>query len=206
MANGKSFLKQKTLKTTSPHKQRQNQKSLNMNQNNSESPTPSREETALLAGGCFWGMQDLIRKQQGVITTTVGYTGGTLENPTYNHVKTGSTGHTEAIEIKFDPELISYRDLLAYFFQIHDPTTHNRQGNDIGTQYRSAIFYTNDIQRDIAEALIKELNQSGIWPNPITTEVVKATPFWPAEQEHQDYLERFPTGYTCHFERPDWKL
>ena len=166
----------------------------------------TKKATALLAGGCFWGMQDLIRKQPGVTTTTVGYTGGTLENPTYENVKTGRTGHAEAIEIQFDPETISYRQLLTYFFKIHDPTTPNRQGNDVGSQYRSAIFYKSEAQAQTAKALINDMQQSGTWPGPIVTEIIPAGPFWPAETEHQDYLERNPYGYTCHFERPDWNI
>jgi peptide-methionine (S)-S-oxide reductase len=159
-------------------------------------------ETAILAGGCFWGMQDLIRKRAGVISTRVGYTGGETPNATYrNH-----GNHAEAIEINFDPEQLSYRDLLEFFFQIHDPTTKNRQGNDIGASYRSAIFYTTDEQRTIAEETIADVDASGLWPGKAVTEVVSAGPFWEAEPEHQDYLERYPTGYTCHFVRPNWKL
>jgi peptide-methionine (S)-S-oxide reductase len=159
-------------------------------------------ETAILAGGCFWGMQDLIRKLPGVISTRVGYTGGETPNATYrNH---GS--HAEAIEITFDPEQLSYRDLLELFFQIHDPTTKNRQGNDIGASYRSAIFYTSDEQRSIAEATIADVNASGLWPGNVVTEVTPAGHFWEAELEHQDYLERYPGGYTCHFVRPEWRL
>jgi peptide-methionine (S)-S-oxide reductase len=159
-------------------------------------------ETAILAGGCFWGVQDLIRKQPGVISTRVGYTGGENANATYrNH-----PGHAEALEINFDPERISFRDLLEFFFQIHDPTTKNRQGNDIGTSYRSAIFYTSDGQRTVADDTIADVNSSGIWPGKVVTEVTPAGPFWEAEPEHQDYLERIPNGYTCHFIRPNWKL
>jgi len=159
-------------------------------------------ETAILAGGCFWGMQDLIRKRPGVPSTTVGYTGGENANATYrNH-----PGHAEAIEIVFDPERLSYRDLLEFFFQIHDPTTKNRQGNDVGTSYRSAIFYTTDEQREIAEVTIDDVDASGLWPGKVVTEVSAAGPFWEAEPEHQDYLERYPNGYTCHFVRPGWKL
>lgn len=166
----------------------------------------SETQTALLAGGCFWGMQDLIRKQPGITATRVGYTGGSMENPKYDDVKTGETNHTEAIEIKFDPNITSYEDILAYFFQIHDPTTRDRQGNDRGTQYRSAIFYLDENQKNIAAETIKQLEQSGIWPGPIVTEVAPAGPFWPAEDVHQDYLLRNPYGYTCHFPRPEWKL
>ena len=159
-------------------------------------------ETAILAGGCFWGVQDLIRKQPGVISTRVGYTGGENANATYRH----HPGHAEAIEITFDPEQISFRDLLEFFFQIHDPSTRNRQGNDIGTSYRSAIFYTSDEQRAVAEDTIADVDASGIWPGKVVTEVTPAGPFWEAEPEHQDYLERYPHGYTCHFIRPNWKL
>ena len=157
---------------------------------------------AILAGGCFWGMQDLIRRQPGVIATRVGYTGGDVANATYrNH---GS--HAEAIEIVFDPERTSFRSLLAFFFQIHDPTTRNRQGNDIGSSYRSAIFYTDDEQKRAAEQVIAEVDASGRWPGKVVTEVAPAGPFWVAEPEHQDYLERFPAGYTCHYVRPNWVL
>ncbi len=158
--------------------------------------------TAILAGGCFWGVQDLIRKQPGVVSTRVGYTGGDIPNATYrNH-----GNHAEAIEITFDPEQLSYRDLLEFFFQIHDPTTMNRQGNDVGASYRSAIFYTTDEQRAIAEDTIADVDASGIWPGKVVTEVTAAGPFWEAEPEHQDYLEKYPDGYTCHFIRPNWKL
>jgi peptide-methionine (S)-S-oxide reductase len=164
--------------------------------------TMTSSETAVLAGGCFWGMQDLIRKRPGVLSTRVGYTGGEVPNATYrNH-----GNHAEAIEITFDPALTSYRDLLEFFFQIHDPTTMNRQGNDIGASYRSAIFYTSDEQRAIAEDTIADVEASGLWPGKVVTEVTPAGPFWEAEPEHQDYLERYPAGYTCHFPRPDWKL
>ena len=159
-------------------------------------------EKAILAGGCFWGMQDLIRKLPGVVSTRVGYTGGEVENATYrNH-----EGHAEAIEITFDPAQISYRDILEFFFQIHDPTTLNRQGNDIGTSYRSAIFYTDDEQRRVAEETIADVEASGRWPGKVITEVTPAGAFWEAEPEHQDYLEQYPNGYTCHFVRPDWVL
>lgn len=160
------------------------------------------EERAVLAGGCFWGVQDLVRKQRGVIATRVGYTGGEVPNATYrNH-----GNHAEAIEITFDPARISYRALLEFFFQIHDPTTLNRQGNDRGASYRSAIFYTSDEQRRVAEDTIADVESSGLWPGKVVTEVVPARAFWEAEPEHQDYLERFPNGYTCHFVRPGWKL
>jgi peptide-methionine (S)-S-oxide reductase len=159
-------------------------------------------ERAVLAGGCFWGMQDLIRKQQGVISTRVGYTGGRVKNATYrNH-----DGHAEAIEIIFDPAKTSFRTMLEFFFQIHDPTTLNRQGNDLGTSYRSAIFYTSDAQKRTAEDTIADVEASGLWPGRVVTEVAPAGEFWEAEPEHQDYLERYPDGYTCHFIRPNWKL
>jgi peptide-methionine (S)-S-oxide reductase len=159
-------------------------------------------ETAILAGGCFWGMQDLIRRQPGVISTRVGYTGGEVPDATYrNH---GS--HAEAIEIVFDPKKVSYRRLLEFFFQIHDPTTLNRQGNDKGASYRSAIFYASDEQRRIATETIADVEASGLWPGKVVTEVTPAGPFWAAEPEHQDYLEHYPNGYTCHFIRPGWRL
>ncbi len=159
-------------------------------------------ERAILAGGCFWGMQDLFRRQPGVMSTRVGYTGGRVPNATYrNH-----EGHAEAIEIIFDQAKISYRELLEFLFQIHDPTTLNRQGNDVGTSYRSAIFYTSDEQRKVAEGTIADVEASRLWPGKVVTEVAPAGEFWEAEAEHQDYLERFPGGYTCHFVRPDWKL
>jgi peptide-methionine (S)-S-oxide reductase len=159
-------------------------------------------ERAVLAGGCFWGMQDLIRDYDGVIKTRVGYSGGDVPNATYRNHGT----HAEAIEIVFDPAKLSYRQLLEFFFQIHDPTTKNRQGNDMGPSYRSAIFYTSDAQKRIAEEMIAEVNASGLWPGKVVTEVAPAGPFWEAEPEHQDYLERFPNGYTCHWVRPNWKL
>ena len=159
-------------------------------------------EVAILAGGCFWGMQDLIRKRPGVISTRVGYTGGDVANATYrNH---GS--HAEAIEITFDPQQESFRSLLEFFFQIHDPSTKNRQGNDVGLSYRSAIFYTSDEQRTIAADTIADVDASGLWPGHAVTEVAPAGAFWEAEPEHQDYLEHYPNGYTCHFIRPKWKL
>jgi peptide-methionine (S)-S-oxide reductase len=159
-------------------------------------------ERAVLAGGCFWGMQDLIRRQPGVISTRVGYTGGAVKNATYrNH-----EGHAEAIEIVFDPAKTSFGTMLEFFFQIHDPTTLNRQGNDLGTSYRSAIFYTSDEQKRTAEDAIADVEASGLWPGKVVTEVAPAGEFWQAEPEHQDYLERYPDGYTCHFIRPDWKL
>ena len=163
-------------------------------------------ETAYLAGGCFWGMQDLIRRLPGVVSTQVGYTGGELPNATYQHVRTGSTGHTEAIEVVFDPAAVSYRDILELFFQIHDPSTADRQGNDRGTQYRTAIFWSDEAQRETAVDTIADVEASGLWPGKVVTQVTQAGAFWPAEPEHQDYLERNPGGYTCHFVRPDWKL
>jgi peptide-methionine (S)-S-oxide reductase len=159
-------------------------------------------ERAVLAGGCFWGMQDLIRNQPGVISTRVGYTGGDVPNATYRNHGT----HAEALEIVFDPSRISYRTLLEFFFQIHDPTTLNRQGNDRGTSYRSAIFYTTDEQKRVAEETIQDVDASGLWPNKVVTTIDPAGPFWEAEPEHQDYLVRYPNGYTCHFVRPNWKL
>ena len=159
-------------------------------------------EKAILAGGCFWGMQDLVRRQAGVLSTRVGYTGGDVPNATYrNHGR-----HAEAIEIVFDPEQTSYRDLLEFFFQIHDPTTLNRQGNDIGMSYRSAIFYLDEEQRRIAEETAADVDAAGVWPGRVVTEVTPAGPFWEAEPEHQDYLERYPHGYTCHYVRPNWVL
>jgi peptide-methionine (S)-S-oxide reductase len=160
------------------------------------------QERAVLAGGCFWGMQDLVRRQPGVISTRVGYSGGEVPNATYrNH-----GNHAEAIEIIFDPEVTSYRAVLEFFFQIHDPTTKNRQGNDMGASYRSAIYYTSDDQRAVAEDTIADVNASGLWPGKVVTEVEPVGDFWEAEREHQDYLERIPNGYTCHFVRPNWKL
>ncbi|HEY3520536.1 MAG TPA: peptide-methionine (S)-S-oxide reductase MsrA [Rhodanobacteraceae bacterium] len=159
-------------------------------------------ERAILAGGCFWGMQDLIRRQPGVISTRVGYSGGDVPNATYRNHGT----HAESIEIVFDPAKIGYRRLLEFFFQIHDPTTANRQGNDTGTSYRSAIFYLNDEQKRIAEDIIADVEASGLWPGKVVTEVSAAGDFWEAEPEHQDYLERYPEGYTCHYIRPEWVL
>lgn len=163
-------------------------------------------ETAVFAGGCFWGMEDLIRQIPGVQRTRVGYTGGHTANPTYRSVCTKTTGHAEAVEIVFDPNVVSYRRLLEFFFQIHDPTTVDRQGNDIGDSYRSEIFYTNDAQKQMAERTIDDVNASGIWPGPVVTKVTPAPTFWEAEPEHQDYLVRHPNGYTCHFPRADWVL
>ncbi|VIO71509.1 Peptide methionine sulfoxide reductase MsrA [Bradyrhizobium ivorense] len=159
-------------------------------------------ERVILAGGCFWGMQQLVRRLPGVVSTRVGYSGGDVRNATYrNH-----GAHAEAIEITFDPSTTSFRDLLEFFFQIHDPTTPNRQGNDRGTSYRSAIFYTNEEQRRVAEDTIADVEASGLWPGKVVTELSPAGDFWEAEPEHQDYLERYPNGYTCHFVRPEWKL
>ncbi len=159
-------------------------------------------ETAILAGGCFWGMQDLIRRMPGMLSTRVGYSGGDVPNATYRNHGT----HAEAIELVFDPSRLSYREILEFFFQIHDPSTKNRQGNDTGTSYRSAIYYTNDAQKKVAEETILDVNASGLWPGKVATELAPAGDFWEAEREHQDYLERIPNGYTCHFVRPDWKL
>ena len=159
-------------------------------------------ERAVLAGGCFWGVQDLLRKKPGVISTRVGYSGGDVPNATYRNHGT----HAEAVEIVFDPSKISYRDLLEFFFQIHDPSTKNRQGNDVGLSYRSAIYYTTDEQKRVAEDTIADVDASGIWPGKVTTTVEPVGPFWEAEPEHQDYLERIPDGYTCHWVRPNWKL
>src|SRR5579859_4264729 len=154
-------------------------------------------ETATLAGGCFWGMEDILRKIPGVVSTTVGYTGGTLANPKYPQVKTGTTGHAEAIEIVFDPGKLGYEEILRVFFKMHDPTTQNRQGNDLGSQYRSAIFFHSPAQREAADRVKSEVEQSGKWKRPIVTEIVAAGPFYPAEEYHQDYLEKNPGGYTC---------
>ena len=160
------------------------------------------KKIAVLAGGCFWGMQDLIRKQRGVVSTRVGYTGGQNAHPTYrNH-----PGHAEAIEITYDPDKTDYRMLLEFFFQIHDPTTKNRQGNDSGSSYRSAIFYVDALQKETASDTIAEVDASGRWPGEVVTELSPAGDFWEAEPEHQDYLEHYPSGYTCHFVRPEWEL
>ncbi len=161
-----------------------------------------KHETAILAGGCFWGMQDLIRRLPGVVRTRVGYTGGDVANATYRNHGT----HAEGIEVVIDPATISYRDLLEFFFQIHDPSTPNRQGNDRGLSYRSGIYYLSEDQRAEAENTIANVNDSGLWPGKVVTEVKPAGPFWEAEPEHQDYLQRIPNGYTCHFVRPNWKL
>lgn len=159
-------------------------------------------ERAVLAGGCFWGMEDLIRKMDGVLATRVGYTGGDVPNATYENHGT----HAEAIEITFDPAKTSYRKLLEFFFQIHDPTTPNRQGNDLGMSYRSAIYYVDETQKDMAEDTIKDVEASGLWPGKVVTEVAPVGDFWQAEDYHQDYLVKNPNGYTCHFARPDWVL
>ncbi len=159
-------------------------------------------ERAVLAGGCFWGMQDLIRKRTGVVSTRVGYTGGDVPNATYRNHGT----HAEGIEIIFDPKKVSYRDLLELFFQIHDPSTVNRQGNDMGLSYRSAIYYLDEQQKKTAEQTIADVNASGLWPGKVVTELEPVGDFWEAEPEHQDYLERYPHGYTCHFPRADWVL
>jgi peptide-methionine (S)-S-oxide reductase len=161
-----------------------------------------KHETAILAGGCFWGMQDLIRKLPGVVKTRVGYSGGDVAHATYRNHGT----HAEAIEVVFDPGRLSYRELLEFFFQIHDPTTLNRQGNDRGLSYRSGIYWLTEAQRDEALNTIADVNASGLWPGKVVTEVKQAGDFWEAEPEHQDYLERIPNGYTCHFARPGWKL
>jgi len=159
-------------------------------------------ERAVLGGGCFWGAQELLRKRRGVISTRVGYSGGETPNATYrNH-----GDHAEAVEVLFDPELISFRELLEFFFQVHDPSTKNRQGNDLGRSYRSAILYTSDEQKRVALETIADVDASGLWPGRVVTEVAAAGPFWPAEEEHQDYLQKYPNGYTCHFVRPGWVL
>lgn len=160
------------------------------------------QERAVLAGGCFWGMQDLIRRLPGVLATRVGYTGGDVENATYRDHGT----HAEGIEIVFDPAQTSYRKLLEFFFQIHDPSTENRQGNDRGLSYRSAIYYVDAAQKQVAEETIADVDASGLWPGKVVTELAPVGAFWDAEPEHQDYLERLPNGYTCHFARPDWVL
>jgi peptide-methionine (S)-S-oxide reductase len=164
--------------------------------------TGNGTERAILAGGCFWGVQELLRKMPGVISTRVGYSGGDVPNATYRNHGT----HAEAVEIVFDPAKIGFRDLLEFFFQIHDPSTADRQGNDRGKSYRSAIFYTTPEQREIALETIVDVEASGLWPGKVVTEVAPAGDFWEAEPEHQDYLQRYPTGYTCHYVRPGWKL
>ena len=164
--------------------------------------TESKVDQAILAGGCFWGMQDLIRKMPGVFSSRVGYSGGDVPNATYQNHGT----HAEAIEITFDPDVLSYRQLLEFFFQIHDPSTPNQQGNDCGASYRSAIYYTSDAQKKMALDTIADVDASDLWPAKVVTEVEPASDFWTAEKEHQDYLEHFPNGYTCHFIRPNWSL
>ena len=167
-----------------------------------DTPTTPTVETAILAGGCFWGAQQLLRRRAGVLSSRVGYSGGDTPNATYrNH-----GDHAEAVEITFDPSVISYRDILEFFFQIHDPSTKNRQGNDIGRSYRSAIYYLSDEQKQVALDTIADVDASGLWPGPVVTEVEPAGDFWEAEEEHQDYLEKLPNGYTCHYVRPGWVL
>jgi methionine-S-sulfoxide reductase len=164
-------------------------------------PSEERRQTAILAGGCFWGVEDLIRALPGVLSTDVGYIGGHVSNPNYSDVKTGHSGHAEAVSVVFDPQVLSFERLLLYFFKIHDPTTKNRQGNDVGTQYRSAIFAQSKTQEATAHEVIAKVNASGDWRSPVTTEVVSNVEFTPAEEYHQDYLKKHPNGYTCHFER-----
>jgi len=164
--------------------------------------TTPQIETAILAGGCFWGMQQLLRRMPGVRSTRVGYTGGDVPRATYLDHGT----HAEALELEFDPRQVSFRQILEFFFQIHDPTTRNRQGNDVGSSYRSAIFYLDDVQKRVAEDTVADVDASGIWPGKVLTRIEPAGPFWEAEPEHQDYLERYPEGYTCHYVRPDWRL
>ena len=159
-------------------------------------------ETAVLAGGCFWGVQQLLRAREGIVSTRVGYSGGDVANATYRNHGT----HAEAVEIVFDRSKISYRDILEFFFQVHDPSTKNRQGNDTGTSYRSAIFYLSDDQKRVAEETIADVDASGLWPGKVVTEVTPVGPFWEAEDEHQDYLQKYPDGYNCHYVRPGWKL
>ena len=163
--------------------------------------TPSQRESAILAGGCFWGVEEILRQIPGVIDTEVGYTGGTFDNPTYTDVTRGNTGHAEAVRVVFDPDRISYGEILDYFFRLHDPTTKNRQGHDVGSQYRSAIFYQDDAQKETALQVIRRVDASGKWPKPVTTEVVPAGAFYPAEDYHQDYLQKNPHGYSCHYLR-----
>jgi peptide methionine sulfoxide reductase msrA/msrB len=163
-------------------------------------PLPS-SETAILAGGCFWGMQEILRQIPGVIKTTVGYTGGTVPNPTYEMVCSHITGHAEAVQVVFDPSKLTYEQLLGFFFRMHDPTTRDRQENDVGAQYRSAIFYTSEEQRQIAEHVKAQVDKSGKWKNPVVTEITKASEFYPAEEYHQDYLQKHPSGYMCHYLR-----
>lgn len=164
------------------------------------------QEIAILAGGCFWGMEELIRQQKGVISTRVGYIGGNVDNPTYKLVSSGLTGHAEAIEITFDPQKITYEELLKFFFTIHDPTTLNRQQNDVGSQYRSEIFYLNDKQKEIAQNVLKKAEESGVFKKKIVTKISQVSEFYPAEEYHQDYLQKNPYGYTCHHVRQEWKF
>ncbi len=167
----------------------------------------SNIKKAILAGGCFWGMEDLFRKQNGVVGTRVGYTGGSIKNPDYTIVRTGSSGHAESIEIEYDADVTDFRDLLEFFFKMHDPTTKDRQGNDKGSQYRSAIFYTDEEQKEVAEQLIDDIDAAGFLPGgKVVTQVVPAQDFYEAEEYHQDYLEKNPNGYTCHFVRDSWNL
>ncbi len=168
----------------------------------SSKPKEGSTEIAILAGGCFWGMEDIIKKIPGVLDTEVGYTGGNLEQPTYADVKTGETGHAEAVKITFDPKTLSFEELLGYFFRMHNPTTLNRQGNDVGTQYRSAIFFLTPKQESIALKVRKKVDKSKKWHSKIVTEIVPAGPFYNAEDYHQDYLMKNPGGYSCHFLRP----
>lgn len=170
-------------------------------ENKFQTLTSDNQESVILAGGCFWGMEDIIRNIKGVISTRVGYTGGKFENPKYSDITTGKTGHAESVEVVYDPKVLPFKDLLAFFFRMHDPTTLNKQGNDIGTQYRSAIFYRSDEQKNIALETIDELNKTGKWSKKIVTEVTPASPFYEAEDYHQDYLLKNPGGYTCHFLR-----
>jgi len=174
---------------------------LGVSATSSASKDARTQEMATLAGGCFWGVQELIRKLPGVLESIVGYTGGSTDKPGYEQVHTGRTGHAEAVQIVFDPKVISYEEILRYFFRLHDPTTPNRQGNDVGTQYRSAIFYQNEDQRKVAERVLAEVDKSGKWPAKVATQIVPATPFYPAEGYHQDYLQKHPDGYTCHYLR-----
>jgi methionine-S-sulfoxide reductase len=174
---------------------------LNPFQANHNTPNSKRLETATLAGGCFWGMEEILRQIPGIVETQVGYTGGTVPNATYPEVKKGATGHAESVQLRFDPTQISYEQVLEYFFRMHDPTTLNRQGNDIGTQYRSAIFYHSKEQRKTAEKVKEALDKSGKWEKPIVTQILPAAEFWPAEDYHQKYLVKNPGGYTCHFLR-----
>lgn len=173
---------------------------------NSAKAQQEKYETAILAGGCFWGVQQLVDKLYGVVASEVGYSGGDIENPTYKLISTGLTNHAEAVEVIFDPQKISYEELLKFFFTIHDPTTLDRQGNDRGSQYRSEIFYFNDEQRKIALEVIKKADESGVFKRPLVTKVSKAKKFYPAEEFHQNYLRKNPFGYTCHHVREEWKF